>query len=79
MVGGGGDWGVYRLIPEHSCTVHCDSSYHELVSGGGEESGTAYIQAIVGADSLGYLEDLDRKFSRKKIGRRQDRKLGRER
>ena len=39
----GGDRGVYRLIPEHSCTVNCDSEYHGLVSGGGEESGTVYI------------------------------------
>ena len=41
---------VYRLSPEHGRTIHCDSSYHGLVSCGGAEAGTAPIKAMVGAE-----------------------------
>ena len=52
-----GDLGVYPPPPEHGRTVHCDSFYHGLVSGGGAESGTAPIQAMVGSVRSGYPED----------------------
>ena len=29
------DWVLYRLPSEHGHTIHCDLSYHGLVSGGG--------------------------------------------
>ena len=45
--GTGGDRGIYRLSPEHGCTIHCDPSYHGLVIGGRAESGNTPIQAIV--------------------------------
>ena len=56
----GGDRGVYRPPPEHSRTVHCDSSYHGLVSGGGSESGTAPIQLMVGSSCPVYPGDKGR-------------------
>ena len=59
-VGAGGDHSVYRPPLEHGCIVHCESSYHGLVSSGGAEAGTAYIQAMVGADRPGYTGDKGR-------------------
>ena len=53
-VGTGGDWGIYFPPPEHGCTIHFDSSYHILVSGGGSEAGNVPIQATVGADRPEY-------------------------
>ena len=47
----GGDWGIYRPPPEIGCIIYCDSSYHGIVSCGGEEYGNAPIQAIVGKTS----------------------------
>ena len=32
--GTGGDWGEHCPQPEHSRTIHCELSYHGLVSGG---------------------------------------------
>ena len=52
-----GDWrisGIYQPPPEHGHTIHCDLSYHGLVSGSGAETGNAPIQAMVGADRPGY-------------------------
>ena len=46
--GAGVDHSVYCPPPEHDCTVHCDLSYHGLVSGGGAEAGTAPIQEVAG-------------------------------
>ena len=37
--------------------IHCDSSYRELVSGVGAESGTAPIQEMVGAARSGCPRD----------------------
>ena len=39
--------GVYFLPSEHVRTIHSDSSYNELVSGGGAESGPATIKSMV--------------------------------
>ena len=47
--GTGGDRGVYQPPPEHGRTIHCEPFYHGLVSGGGEESGNAPIQEMMGA------------------------------
>ena len=58
--GTGGDWGIYRLPPEHSRTINCESSYHGLVSGGGAEAGNAPTQEMVGADRPGYTGDKGR-------------------
>ena len=55
----GGDRGVYQLPPEHGSTVHYDSSYHGIVSSGRVESGTAPIQAMMGAACSGYPGDKD--------------------
>ena len=55
--GAGGDRGVYLPPTEHGSTVHCDSSYYGIVSGGGGEAGTMPIQAMVGADCSVYPGD----------------------
>ena len=56
--GGSGQYqGVYLPPPEHGRTVHCNSYYHVLVSGGGAEAGTTYIQAMVGAPHSRYPGD----------------------
>ena len=51
------EWGVYCPLPEHGRTVHCDSSYHGIVSGIGVEDGTATIQAMVVSASYVYKGD----------------------
>ena len=51
---------IYRPPTEHVRTVHCDSSYHGLVSGGGAEAGNVPIQAMVGASPPGYPGDKGR-------------------
>ena len=55
--GAGQDGGVYRPPPEHSRTIHYDSSYHGLVSGGRAEARTATIKAMVGEACSGYPRD----------------------
>ena len=55
--GAGREWGAYRPPPEHGRTIHRNSSYHGLVSGGGAEAGTATIQAMVVAACSGYRRD----------------------
>ena len=55
--GTGGDWGIYRLLPEHGCAIHSDPSYHGLVSSSGAEVGNAPVQAMVGASCPGYHRD----------------------
>ena len=78
--GGGGEYcGVYRLIPEHGCTVHCSSAYLGIVYGGGEESGNAFIQEMVVAPCPWYPEYFGRKFSRGEDGEDGDIRLGGER
>ena len=62
--GAGGDRGVYNPSPEHGRTLHCNSSYHGLVSGGGAEAGTAPIQGMVGVARSGYPGDNGRADSR---------------
>ena len=52
--GAGGDWGVYHPPLEQSCTVHCNLSYHGLMSGGGAESGNTHIHAMVASARSGY-------------------------
>ena len=41
--GSGGDRGLYRPPQEHGLTVHCDLSYHGLVSDDGAKAETAPI------------------------------------
>ena len=43
------DRGVYRPPPEYDRTIHCDSSYCGLVSGGGAEAGYAALVEMVGS------------------------------
>ena len=50
-------WGVYRPLPEHSCTIYCNLSYHRLMSIGRLEAGTATFKAMVGADHPRYTRD----------------------
>ena len=42
------DQGVYLPPPEHGRTIHCDSSYHGIVSGSGAEAGGAALAEMVG-------------------------------
>ena len=67
--GAGGDRGVYHPPPEQGCTVHCNSSYHGLLSGGGAEVGTAPIQAMVGAARSEYPGDNGGRATAKGGGR----------
>ena len=55
--GAGGYRGVYCPPPEHGHTVHCDSYYHGILSGGRAEAGTAPIQDMVVAFLSGYPGD----------------------
>ena len=50
-------WLLHRPPSEQGRTVHCNSSYHRIVSGGGAEARTAPIQAMVRADRSGYSGD----------------------
>ena len=50
-------WCVYKPPPDHSLTIHSDSSYHGLVSDGKPEDGTATIKTMVGAAHSGYPRD----------------------
>ena len=52
--GAGLDRGVYRPPPEHGCTIHCNSSYHDLMYSGKAEYVTETIKSIVGASPSGY-------------------------
>ena len=51
-----GDWGIYLPPTEHGHTIHCGSSYHELVSVIRAETGNSPIQAMVGAARSRYPE-----------------------
>ena len=66
--GVGEERGVYHPPPEHSRTIHCASSYHELVSGGGTEDGTTPLQAMVVAARPGYPGDKGRSCSIGRVG-----------
>ena len=55
--GDGRDWGVYQPPPEHVCTIHCNLSYHVLVSSGEAEAGTMTIQEMVVAARSIYPRD----------------------
>ena len=50
----GGDLDIYCPPPEHVCTIHSNSSYHGLVSGGGAEAGNVSIHSMAGAARPGY-------------------------
>ena len=52
-----GNQGVYFPPPEHGCKIHCDLSYHGLVSVGRAEARNAPIQVMVGSARLGYPVD----------------------
>ena len=56
-VGARGGRSIYFPPTEHVRTIHCDFSYHGLVSGGGAESGTAPIQEMVGSACPRYPGD----------------------
>ena len=77
--GAGGDRGVYNPSPEHGRTLHCNSSYHGLVSGGGAEAGTAPIQAMLGASYSRYPGDKGGASRKRGGGRRQVQKNQRDR
>ena len=51
------DWDIYIPPPEHGRTIHCNSSYHGLVSGGGAEAGGAALAEMVGAARSTYPRD----------------------
>ena len=51
------DWGLYCSLPEHGHTIHCNSSYHVLVSGGKSEDKDAAIAEVMGADLSRYPMD----------------------
>ena len=55
--GAGVDQGVYFPTLEHGRTVHCNSYYNGLVSGGITEAATVSIQEMVGVDRSGYPVD----------------------
>ena len=48
---------MYFPPPEHGHTIHCDSSYHGLMSGNGVEAGTVNIKVMVGAARSEYPRD----------------------
>ena len=43
------DWGLYFPPPEHSTKIHCNLSYHVIVSGGGAEDRNEDIVEMGGA------------------------------
>ena len=49
--------GVHHPSPEHSRTVHCNSSYHGLVSGGGAGAWTETSKLMVRSNNYVYLRD----------------------
>ena len=55
--GTGGDRGIFCPPPEHRRAIHCDPSYHGLVSSDRAEYGNAPIQAMVGTSRPGYHGD----------------------
>ena len=60
--GGGGTTvgGDLRLLtPEHSLTFHCYKSHYGPMSGGGADTGSMGIQAVVGTGRVGCGWDAD--------------------
>ena len=53
----GGDRVVYHVTPEKNHIIHCDSSYHELMSGTILESETVPFQKMAGASRPVYPMD----------------------
>ena len=72
--GGAGDsgtrryQGVYCPSLEHGRTIHCESSYHRLVSGGGEEAGDEYLTDMAVAACSRYPMDKSGKRGRRDGG-----------
>ena len=70
------DQGVYRPSQKHGFTIHCDSYYHGLVSGGGAESGDVALAEMVGAVRSIYTRDKNITCSIWDTGRDGDRWFG---
>ena len=73
-IGTGGDRGIYQPSPENGHAIHCNLSYHVLVSGGGAESSNALIQLMVGAARSGYPWDNSGACSREGGGGHKNRR-----
>ena len=52
-----GDRDIYRSPSEHGRIIHCKTSYHGLVSGGGAEARNGRIQAMLAEARPGYPGD----------------------